>query len=908
MNVFHKVTIESMKKNRVRTLVTIIGIMLSTALICAVATSIYSALCFSKEMVIYEEGDWHGLVCPLTEDRVEELRGYDEVDEVFSLGPVAYKPVKTKAAVGTKVQMGLSVFSADEGCFENLPFHLKSGRYPENDSEIILPDSIFDTSFDDFWDVTGIDFSIGSELEFSLNLNSEDLDPEKSDIENLDSILSGESKKYTIVGIYKESHVNHLIEDFGNILCLTKNEGNAPVGSFAFFKLKKPGNTSDFLNQKFNFNESRNAGISNEVNHELLMFNISSGDGGFIMAVFFIAAIIFGLIVFGSVALIYNSFAISVSERTKQFGLLSSIGATKKQINRMIEYEALLLSLIGIPLGILLGLGGIGTTFKLLGSRFESITGMLEDSPVKLELHLSWAAILFSILLAEFTVRLSAWIPSVRAQRISAVEAIRQSGDIKAKNKRIRTPKLIYKVFGLPGMLAQKYFKRSKKRYRATVISLFMSIVLFVTASAFTSYLVKQMEEEFATKSYDIIYTPDIHDEEKAQKLFEKLKNADDVKKAACSEVSDVNMKIDTDMVSSEVKDIESRYQSSRDDLGEPAEIFFVDDDIYREYLDDNGLDEDKYMDPDHPIAIVYDVKELYDIVKAKTFRLHFFDDDVDTIRISQPYVPEGYVFERFHDDKDEQGIMYKKMSSNKSDDPEELYLSAEETSFEYDVEIGKRIDKAPFFASPKYSNDITFIYPVSLKDSVLPKRSEDSTYSYAFLSDSHKDTTKSIREILGECGEGDEELYDYAAEVESIRNMVVVVKVFASGFIVIISLIAAANVFNTISTNISLRRREFAMLRSIGMGQKGLNRMMNYECLLYGIKSLILGLPLSFVLSYLIFRAFDLNYQTSFIIPWKSAIIASASVFIVVFSTMIYSMSKIKKDNTIDALKNENI
>ena len=143
---------------------------------------------------------------------------------------------------------------------------------------------------------------------------------------------------------------------------------------------------------------------------------------------------------------------------------------------------------------------------------------------------------------------------------------------------------------------------------------------------------------------------------------------------------------------------------------------------------------------------------------------------------------------------------------------------------------------------------------------------------------------------------------------LEENRSYIFVANMFAYTFIIMISLIAVANVFNTISTNISLRRREFAMLKSVGMTQKGFSRMMNYECLLYGSKALLLGLPVSCGITYLIYRAVTTAYETSFHLPWAAIGIAVLSVFLVVFATMMYSMSKVKKDNPIDALKNENL
>ena len=201
-------------------------------------------------------------------------------------------------------------------------------------------------------------------------------------------------------------------------------------------------------------------------------------------------------------------------------------------------------------------------------------------------------------------------------------------------------------------------------------------------------------------------------------------------------------------------------------------------------------------------------------------------------------------------------------------------------------------------------------IYPYSMLESVVPEAALNQfrNTEYFLTSSDHTASFENLATMLTENGLSSRQLFDYAANAETNRNVVTIIRVFAYGFIVLISLIAAANVFNTISTNISLRRREFAMLKSVGMTQKGFRRMMNYECLLYGSKALLLGLPVSCGITYLIYRAVTTAYETSFHLPWAAIGIAVLSVFLVVFATMMYSMSKVKKDNPIDALKNENL
>ena len=95
-------------------------------------------------------------------------------------------------------------------------------------------------------------------------------------------------------------------------------------------------------------------------------------------------------------------------------------------------------------------------------------------------------------------------------------------------------------------------------------------------------------------------------------------------------------------------------------------------------------------------------------------------------------------------------------------------------------------------------------------------------------------------------------------------------------------------------------------MLRSVGMTNRGFNRMMNFECLLYGAKSLLFGIPASIGVTYLIFLSARSGMDTGFYLPWSALFIAVGSVFLVVFLSMMYSMAGIKRDNPIEAMKNE--
>ena len=330
----------------------------------------------------------------------------------------------------------------------------------------------------------------------------------------------------------------------------------------------------------------------------------------------------------------------------------------------------------------------------------------------------------------------------------------------------------------------------------------------------------------------------------------------------------------------------------------------FVDDEAYRELLRTYKLNEEEYFNPNAPKAVAVDGRVIFDSVLGKYTNYNVLkSEDADiTITIQREF--EGYYLDREIVDEDGNFLYVFENMKNPGDS---MTLTKEEAYEEKSAEIGKIIYDAPFYLD--VNSRLALIYPMSLRDSVLSAEILlDSGYNYYITTDTHVETMSAVDETLSDLGLAKLRVHDIAAQEEENRNIVTIIQVFAYGFIVLISLIAAANVFNTISTNIALRRREFAMLKSVGMTAKGFNRMMNFECILYGTRALLFGLPVSVGISYLIHLAVSEGYQKDFTLPWVALGIAVLSVFLVVFVTMMYSMSKIKKDNPIDALKNENL
>ncbi len=920
MNIFSKVTLQSLKKNRTRTIVTIIGIILSTALICAVTTSVASVQRYALNYFEYTEGKWHG--CENNSDIgvYNKIRSSDKIEGAGCLSYIGYANIESK----NKYKPYLYVCGFEENMDGLIPVHLQSGRMPENRNEIIIPEHLNDNG--------GVNVKEGDKL--TLEVGDRKIDPgqmvetgieseqyieeygESYDsmiltqqnpmmaVDAADDVLTAEyldvreTREFTVVGTY--SRPDFEVYSAPGYTALTVYEDSDELTEAeVYYRMKNARDIYDF---------KKDNGLNGTTHSELLLLTGVSRYESFYSLISGLILIIVGLIMFGSIMLIYNAFSISVSERTKQFGLLSSIGATKKQLKKMVRFEAFVLSIIGIPLGIIVGIVGMWVTFLAIGSKFTAFSDNRYSEPLRI--CVSSAAIIAAAIIAFVTITISAWIPSKRATKISAVEAIRQNSDIKQK-KYIKTPKIITKLFGLSGMLAHKYFKRSKRKYRATIISLFMSIVLFVSAYSFTAYIVGAVSDTYTYLDADYTYMieTDNNAETAPENVSEIIKNTDHITKSVytfenyfCIAVDKKNMR--DDVLEKNYVYRENYMPLSPNEVSTFMEVCFVEDSVFSDFVNECGLNTEEYMDKNAPKCIVIDDSLIFNGEIGKTERIKLFKESEFDIRTIIYDDIDGYYF---YETDDDDNAVYVKQYAQEITEKNTKKIPVDECGKEITMHIGAFTEKRPFFIE---TDTTVALYPYSLIEAVNGDIKKD-VYKYcrfSMKSDDIYEGFKAIEKTLKENGLPTDTLYNYADLTESNRNMVLYVKVFAYGFIIIISLIAAANVFNTITTNINLRRREFAMLRSVGMTSKSMRKMLNFECIMYGTKALLYGLPASAGVTFLIYKSVNEGVDTDFYIPWIAVVIAVLSVFLVVFSTMMFSMSKIKKDNTIDALKNENL
>ena len=853
MNVFQKVTLESLKKNRVRTIVTIIGIILSASMICAVTTFASSISNYLYEKAVYDNGKWHASIRNTSYSVYEDVWCTGDISEAIYMQQIGYAKIEN---CKNEYKPYLFVLGGSEDTQEMLSIIVTDGAYPTETDEILIPNHLAENG--------GVQYKIGDVLTLDLGnrVSGEyTFNQTHAFVPDSETIEVRETRNYKVVGFY--DRFPYKIEERSapgyTAITLADKDPSVDYGYDIYFMMEKAREVYNFLE------EHEYPGITNG---ELLMFQGVSKYEGYGTMIVGLSAIVIGLIMFGSISLIYNAFSISVSERTKQFGLLSSIGATKKQLKKMVLFEAFVVGIIGVPIGVIAGIAGIGVTLIFVGNKFMAF-GM----PFGMKLSVSPVSVVAAVVIAFITVLISAWIPSKRATHVSAVEAIRQSSDIKVKRKEVKTPKLVYVLFGLPGMIASKHYKRNKKKYRTTVMSLFMSIVLFVSATAFTEYLMESVSGGFGSDGYDLWYGEDEIDlkGKTAEEVLNILKSDKHVTEATYMHKQFKDGSVSKEYLKEEAISV-FEYENEDGSVDVFGPMYFVTDAEFKSLLKEHRLNEETFMNPENPLAIVIDGNVQFNQEKGKYESIKMWNQDQIEIKI------EAY--------------------PNDSSEP-----------IVYTVQSGKVIYEYPNYDSNQNSH-FTLLYPMSMYEYVVPAEVQDDNryFTFAMISEKHKESYDNLKALLTKNDLEASLLMDYAAAMEESRSLVTIIQVFSYGFIVLISLIAAANVFNTISTNIHLRRREFAMLKSVGMEQRSFNRMMNFECLLYGSRALILGLPVSCGITYLIYLAISEGYETEFHLPWKGIGIATASVFLVVIVTMMYAMSKIKKDNPIDALKNENL
>ena len=859
MKILNKLTLRNLKLNKKRTIVTIIGIILSTALICAVAGMVSSLQATLVENAKENNGNRHITIESVATDDLKYFENNRHVELMYLVENLGYAPL-----VGSEnpYKPYIYIIGYTKEAFANSKINLEDGRLPENASEIVISKSIIDNAEVDINIGDRISLDIGNRVCSDGSIMTQNnpyfvYEEGYNEIDDCNETLDYKyTKEYTVVGIMERLDYNVEAYNAPGYTVITYTDTLTSNSYDVSLLFKDPGYYEDFLNTLANSNNLKNYGYT--LNADLLRWQGVGLSGSNQNMLYTVAGVVIAIIILTSVFVIRNSFNISITEKTKQYGMLASIGATSKQIKKNVLYEGFILGIIGIPIGILCGIFAdfvLCYVINILLPDFIEETKFIFSVPI--------LPILLSAILAIVTIYLSVISAARKSSKISPIEAIRNNNEIKINPKKLKTPKIINKVFGIGGEIAYKNLKRSRKKYRTTVISLVVSISVFIALSSFLNYGFGVAGQYYKDIAYNLQVS-----------IYPKATEADTVTDGAIKSSYDEILALNNI----------NNYSLQRSILLEiDMKEYMTDEGFYNYY----GEEKEEYQD---------DTLSYLQIISLGDAEYKRYIESLGG-NIND-YQNGGIIIDDFSYYSSDHYEHYNVYNVSEGDTINGKF----EDGNSYQINIVKRTDKRPMGLEGNYSSSGYLIIPDSMMDNL--------DYNYEALYINSSDTSKLESDINDYLKNTDYEyyLYNVEQEVNAQKSMLLLVAIFLYGFIIVISLIGITNIFNTITTNMNLRSKEFAMLKSIGMTSREFNRMIHLESIFYGTKSLLIGIPLGLLGSFAIYKAFEVGNDLGYMLPWQAILISIVVVFLLITIIMHVSVKKINKQNIIDTIRNENI
>ena len=878
MDLLKKLTIKNLRLNRKRTIVTMIGIILSVALLSAVSSMFMSARQSLIDYEIKQRGNYHYSFKDVSKEDIKNLKENRKIQNIYYAENLGYSKLDGIKNVNKPY---LYVRAYTRETMKQLSINLVEGRLPQNENEIVIPKHLKTNG--------RLELKVGEQI--TLNIGERENETERltqqDSYSKNEKLVDAETKTYTITGIMERpgrniepysapgyTAITYLSEenitDKTDIYVRYTNKGRKEhlkttaeilgVDAEKFEKLYNSTNLSAeeyskmseevFTKAKYNYDEneyliSLETGITGESTLKMLLLA---------------SVIVVIIIIVTSVFCIKNSFDISITEKIKQYGMLASIGATKKQIRKNVYFEATILGVISIPIGILSGI--LAAYILIIVS--NSILG--DSIGIKLVFKFSILACLFAMLLGIITIYLSASKSARKASKIAPITAIRNSDELKLKAKKIKSPKFISKLFGIGGEISYKNLKRSRKKYRTTVISIFVCVTVFIVITSFTQTVMELLKLETKTYNYDISVSYEKNENNEIEEKVKSIIQLDDVKDFSIINRTYLNIKPKYTEQYKKLKINDEEEENQKEHLS----TVILNKEQFEKYIKSLGLKTTEAAKKGILINEIYDT--TYDEEKSKyiTQQMSVYSYNVGDVIEGKSTI--------LNDDQD--------LIENDS----------------VNIEIAKITDKVPLGVQDMPSMPILILNEEYYDNIKNPKYDEGV---FIKTNDDEK-IQKEIEEILKGYTFNLNNVQD---SIKSIKSIYFLIGIFAYGFIIVIALIGITSIFNTVTTNMSLRAREFAMLKSIGMTKKEFDKMIRLESIFMAIKSLFFAIPIGIFISYRIYKlgmngTIVIKYQIPFL-PVIGSIIA---IYILILAIMKYSINKINKQNTIETIRNENI
>ncbi|MCI9061103.1 ABC transporter permease [Romboutsia sp.] len=868
MNLYTSLTLRYLKENKRRTVVTIIGIILSTALICGIGNIFVSLMDHQIRGTIASDGEFHATFYDIKKNDINTITNSVGISKSALSENLGY------AKLDKDDKYMIQIKEYDENAFKGYQIKLKDGRFPSNDKEIVLSEESLKKSNKKIGD--SISFNIGKRVDEDGNST----EGNRWAYEN-EKIINADKKDFKIVGAiekpgFESSGTDAVVTGitYLDINSIDKSQGvnvsisvNKPTEIYEIapkiaknlgLKLKDVSG-DDYNNDQGTLYENLS------FNEHLLRLQGASAYSHINNSIYMIITIVTALVVICTIATVYNAFSISISERKKQFGILNSIGATKSQIIKLVFIEAFIVSVIAIPIGIVCGTISIDLVFRFIQRYFEN--SFIADMNLRVVYNLY--IIIGSILIVLITISISAILPAITAAKISPLEAIKNSSNLKIG--KVKDSKIVRFIFKTEGVLAYKNLRRNKKKFRITLFSLIISVVIFISFSGFMELFIKANKVQSGQMNYDLyLYKNGFVEDDK---IINELKKLNGIENFSINNEYSIGTNVEENNINKSYKELIEKYFTKENKNDEVIydfsnNLFFFpgDEAISKLKLKTGKFDKETAIKEN---GIILRNKSYYEEPGKK--------GDVSLTNYKVGDTIDAYEIE--YDEKNDKEIRR----------PVKLKV------------LATTEDLLPGQLSSSYMGLDFITY-----DEVGQKLGFDINKGRMYISTNKEENTReAIKEIAEKYGYNITDEIEYARENE---QSMMAMKVFVYGFVVVISLVSITNIVNTISTNINLRKREFAIIKSIGVTPSGFNKMIYLESLLYGALSLIYGIPIGMGITILMNKTLGDVINLGMVIPWNAIIISFVGIFIITFIASYIPMKKINKENIIENIRQESI
>ena len=933
MNLMKTLTLKNLKLNRKRTIVTIVGIILATALLSALVTLVSS---FQYSMIEYQKqkgGDFHVKFSNVKMSELSEFKNNRNIESTFETMGMGFAKL---SGCKNEDKPYAYVMATDEAGFERGCFNLIEGRMAKNEDEIVIPRHLRTNG--------RIDIKVGDEITLDIgkryDSNTESVISENIAYEHeTETLTDTVTKRYKVVGIMERpgygmedySAAGYTFVTYSNELAAIDNgtkseasEADTTLTVYSRYTQKalrnKDAVTADIIGvdeklfEKSNnssvemsaeesdrfLKEMENAKYDIYINRFLISYECVFPIDGTFKALFTVAAVVALIIILTSVYCIKNSFNISITEKIRQYGMLASVGATRRQIKSSVKTEAAMLGVVGIPVGTM---SGILASFILVKVVNALSAGWLNFA---LSFHTSLPALILAVILSIATIYFSATGSARRAAKVTPLEAIRNTKEIKIKSAKLKTPAIIGRIWGIGGVISYKNIKRNKKKYRTTVTSIVICSVTFIVISYFMSMAFSVVGMSYASVDYNIGINMSCKKDLDIEKLSELLSGIEGAKDYLVG--AGYYFDVDKPEYTKEYGEYCGQLYDDSEDVSQEFFITVLNDKSYDKYASDAGV---KNADTG---AILVN-KCTFDVYNEKSSKYVKEEMELykykagDTIRCGYNVYDDAS-----SDDNAVEGDTESSTEDNSGYVDEETINNGFRKTV--DVTIAGVTDKVPI-GYKGYSNALLFmnqkgfesLWADGKSNELKPGHVSYSAYVVAENADEYQDTFEKETEENPEYSQISFYVSNMDKQMRDEKSLFTLLGVFAYGLIVVIALIGITNIINTLSTGMELRSREFATLRSIGMTDKQFAGMVRLESVFISVKALVIGVPLGILISYLL--CVIMNRMDDAIIyepPYKAIILCIVVVIMLIYAIMKLSMTKLRHNNIIETIKNENL